>query len=95
VRALTSSGDPLLLKDFIRKTGLKAKIYVSPEPFAKNGVEAVPVTIIETKDGIKVRFEGLTENFIGEAPSSNEIVLPTGKLPPQTVQGGKQQCETR
>ena len=91
VRAFTTVGDPGALKDFIQKTGLRVKIYVSPEPFKNNKVTAVPVTIIETKDGKSIRFDGLTENFIGVANASAGMPE-MGQIAPQNVQGGKQQC---
>ena len=94
VRAFTSTGDPVLLKDFISKTGLKVKIYVSPEPFSKNKIEAVPVTIIETKDGRKILFEGTTDNFIGQPGSVDNLTPSIGQPTPQMVQGGKQ-CDRK
>ncbi len=93
VKAFTSTGDPVLLKDFIGKTGLRVKIHVSPESFTKNNIAAVPVTIIATKDGRRVRFDGETDKFIGQRRRGNYLAPSTDRPTPQAPPGGKQQCE--
>jgi hypothetical protein len=90
VRAFTASGDPVVLKTFIANTGFTAHIYVSPEPFKKNNISAVPVTFIETKDGKKLRFDGFTESFVGQSALAGELAASPGQMPAQPVQGGKQ-----
>jgi hypothetical protein len=90
VRAFTATGDPLVLKNFVAKTGLTAHIYVSPEPFKTNNVSAVPVTIIETKDGRKLRFDGFSESFVGQAGAADGLLALPGQMPAQSLQGGKQ-----
>ena len=79
VRAFTVSGDPVTLKDFIEKTGLTVHIYVSPEPFKNNNVTSVPVTIIETNDGKKLRFDGFTESFLGQPAPANDLPALNGQ----------------
>ena len=95
VRVFTSTADPLLLNDFIRKTGIKVKIYVSQEYLTRNNIEAVPVTIIETVDGRKMRFDGFTDNFTGQASAGNGIPPQLGQQPTQASQGANQQCGSR
>lgn len=63
VKAFTTSRDTVALRDFVYKTALKVKTIISPEKFKENNIEAVPVTIIETTDGRKIRHEGMTENL--------------------------------
>ncbi len=70
VTAYTASGDAVSIGDFIRKTTLRVPVYVRPAEFNKNAVSAVPVTIIETTDGRKLRFEGYTDSFTGAAANS-------------------------
>lgn len=79
VRAFTVSGDPVTLKDFIAKTGLTVHIYVSPEPFKTNNVSSVPVTIIETNDGKKLRFDGFTERFLAQPARANDLPALNGQ----------------
>ncbi|MCL4492044.1 MAG: conjugal transfer protein TraF [Nitrospirae bacterium] len=62
ITAYPVSGDPAAIADFVRKTGMKARlagIAAAPE---KN-ITAVPVTIIETIKGQLIRFDGYTEDF--------------------------------
>ncbi len=87
IRSIVASGDPMLLNSFIQKTGLKTKIYVAPNEFTKNGVDAVPVVIIETVDDKTIRFDGMTENFAGQNAVSDASLAPQGQ------QGAK--CETK
>lgn len=94
VKAFTASGDPATLQNFIARTGLTAHIYVSSEPFKSNNIPAVPVTIIETKDGRKLRFDGFTESFIGQPSGNGAVPALPGQLPVQSAQGGKQ-CESK
>jgi hypothetical protein len=89
VRSFTLAADPHLLKDFIDKTGFTVHIYVSPEPFKSNNVTAVPVTIIETKDGKKLRFDGFTENFGGQEANGQ----PQGQVLPGATGGA--QCGSK
>jgi len=49
---------------------MRVKVYISRDAFIKNGIDSVPTTIIETKDGKTLRFDGLTENFIGNPPET-------------------------
>ena len=86
VRAIAASGEPIVLRSFAQKTGMKVKIYVLPSEFSKNGVEAVPVTVIETVDGKQLRFEGLTESFLGSASSR------TTEAKERPVKQGDGQC---
>ena len=92
VRSFTSVGDPHVLNDFIQKTGMKVKIYVAPEVLAQNGIDGVPVTIIETTAGQKIRFDGMTENFIGQ-PAGGAAMPYQAVQPGQGLaQGGGKQC---
>jgi thiol-disulfide isomerase/thioredoxin len=53
--------------EFVQKTGMKVKVYVDLKKIIENRIDAVPVTIIETIDGKKVRFDGYNPDFF--APS--------------------------
>lgn len=84
VHAITSSMDSNALRKFVQESGMAVKIFVSAETMINNGVTAVPVTIVETTDGKKTRFDGLTETFSTQPPAA---------LPAGPKRGG--QCEAR
>lgn len=54
---------PEKVGEFLKKTGLKVKVYIDVKKVAENRINAVPVTIIETADGKRERFDGYTAGF--------------------------------
>jgi hypothetical protein len=95
VAAFTASTDIRAIQDFVKKTGIMMKIYIEPGRLSQNSVTAVPVTIIETTDGRKLRYDGFTENFIGSPSGQNAADTAAGisqALSQGNNQGGKQQC---
>lgn len=87
VTAFTASSDGRQVSDFVRKTGMKVKTLIAPDVLAKNEIQGVPVTLIETTDGRKLRFDGMTQTFVGQPASPSQSAQPM----PQNSQGG-QQC---
>lgn len=96
VRAFTTSRDTAALRDFVNKTAMKVKITISPEKFRENNIEAVPVTIIETTDGKKVRHEGMTENLTDASNPVNSIQIDNVQNNNQLLPAGQtgQKCNS-
>lgn len=94
VTAFTASTDIRSIQDFVKKTAIMMKIFIAPETLSQNGVTAVPVTIVETIDGRKLRYDGFTENFIGGSSGQNpaDTAAVSQALSLGNNQGGKQQC---
>ncbi|MFI5296228.1 MAG: hypothetical protein ACHQ0Y_14540 [Thermodesulfovibrionales bacterium] len=95
VAAFTASTDIRSIQDFVQKTAIMMKIFIAPDRLSQNGVTAVPVTIIETIDGRKLRYDGFTDNFIGSPSGQNAADTAAGisqSLSQGNNQGGKQQC---
>ncbi|MBE0427613.1 MAG: hypothetical protein IBX72_13335 [Nitrospirae bacterium] len=57
------TGYPDRVGEFMQKTGMRVKVYIDIKKITENEIKAVPVTIIETIGGRKVRFDGYTPDF--------------------------------
>jgi len=60
--AIPTSTDLALIRDFIKKTGMKLKLSIDTAAVQSNNISAVPVTIVDYAGSV-LRFDGYTEDF--------------------------------